>query len=183
MRSPKPKSTNFINYVPLVNNFVTDATGYTAAGVAFTDGRHVIAGYQPHKKGPGISGIGGGREPCDVSYMATALRETVEELFEPQAIPKTLLSKLATIAPQKVLQTGSYINVIYTFDDLHAMLKIMKRGGLVSPLYTAFPKTLTELVMTRTPTDTCEISHLSLLPVITGLAIDPYFIADMPAFS
>jgi hypothetical protein len=190
-RTVKKKSKHSVNYVPLVNNFVTDPETYSAAGVAFTNGRHVLAGYQPHKKHPSISGIGGSKEDGE-SYMETALRECVEELFEPLSIPKTLLTKLASVAPQKVIQTGSYINVVYTFDDLEAMLKQIKRSGLVSPLYMAFPKTLTELIMNRIPAKSLgpekavEISHLALLPVVTHAAdtlMDPYFMADMPSFT
>ena len=189
-KTVKKKSKNSIHYVPLVNNFVTDPEKFKAAGVAFTNGVHVLAGYQPHKKHPSISGIGGSREPGE-SYMQTALRECVEELFEPTSIPKALLPKLTEIAPQKVIQSGSYINAIYSFDDLHAMLAIMKRTGLRSPLYETFPKNLTELIMNRIPTSAlsgdkaAEISHLALLPVVTQTAdtlIDPYFAADMPSF-
>jgi hypothetical protein len=186
----KRKSNTSINYVPLVNNFVTDPDKFKAAGVAFTNGRQVLAGYQPHKKHPSISGIGGSREPGE-SYMQTALRECVEELFEPQSITKSLLLKLARIAPQKVIQTGSYINAIYSFDDLHAMLTAMKRVGLRSPLYETFPKNLTELIINRVPTSAlsgdkaAEISHLALIPVVVQTAdtfMDPYFVADMRSF-
>ena len=189
-KTVKKKSKNTINYVPLVNNFVTDPEGFKAAGVAFTNGVHVLAGYQPHKKHPSISGIGGSRERGE-NYMQTALRECVEELFEPPSIPKSLFSKLAAIAPQKVIQSGSYINAIYTFDDLQAMLKAMKQVGLRSPLYETFPKTLTELIMNRVPTGAisgskaAEISHLALLPVVSQDAetfIDKYFMADMSSF-
>lgn len=188
-KTVKKKSKNSVNYVPLVNNFVTDPEKFKAAGVAFTNSRHVLAGYQPHKKHPSISGIGGSRESGE-SYMQTALRECVEELFEPSSIPKALFPKLAEIAPQKVIQTRSYINAIYSFDDLQAMLTIMKRLGLRSPLYETFPKNLTELIMNRIPAKpsdekTAEISHLALIPVIEQAAetfMDPYFVADMPAF-
>lgn len=189
-KTMKKKSKNSINYIPLVNNFVTDPDKFNAAGVAFTNGRHVLAGYQPHKKHPSISGIGGSREIGE-SYMETALRECVEELFEPTSIPKSLFAKLATIAPQKVIQSDTYINVIYSFDDLEAMLKLIKRSGLTSPLYIAFPKNIQELIMNRIPAASLgpakevEITHLALLPVIEHAAdtfMDPYFMADMASF-
>lgn len=189
-KTVKKKSKNSVNYLQMVNNFVTDPEGFKAAGVAFTNGVHVLAGYQPHKKHPSISGIGGSRERGE-NYMQTALRECVEELFEPSSIPKSLLTKLARIAPQKVIQTGSYINAIYTFDDLQTMLTLMKRLGLRSPLYEIFPKTLMDLIMKRTPsptptpTKTAEISHLALLPVVAQTAetfMDPHFVADMSSF-
>ncbi len=183
-KTVKKKFKNSVNYVPLVNNFVTDPDGFKAAGVAFTNGVHVLAGYQPHKKHPSISGIGGSRERGE-NYMQTALRECVEELFEPTSIPKLLLPKLASIVPQKVIQSGSYINAIYTFDDLQKMLTLMKRLGLRSPLYEPFPKTLMDLIMKRVIRPTAEISHLALLPVVAQSAdtfMDPHFVADMSSF-
>jgi hypothetical protein len=52
-----------------------------AAGIVFTNGTHILAGYQPRKKNPHISGLGGSKQK-DESYMQTAWRETLEELFE-----------------------------------------------------------------------------------------------------
>jgi hypothetical protein len=41
---------------------------YTACGVVFTDGRHILAGYQPNKKNPCISGIGGMKEKGETHF-------------------------------------------------------------------------------------------------------------------
>jgi hypothetical protein len=173
----------------MVNNFMIDSSDvcndFKAAGVAFTNGYHVLAGYQPHKKHPSISGIGGSRE-TDESYIQTGLRECIEELFAPQYIPKSLIPKLCTIIPKKVVKSNTYINIIYTFDDLQLMLKIIKHSGLKSPLYQIFPKTLNELIMYRVSHTSAEISHLALLPVISSISsttfIDPMFVADMSNF-
>lgn len=186
MKSKKIK--NSINYLPLVNNFVTDPDTFKAAGVAFTNGTHVLAGYQPYKKHPCISGIGGKRKKGE-NYMQTALRECIEELFEPdKPIPNPLFSKLVSVVPQKIIQSGSYINVIYSFDDLHKMLRIIKRSRLISRLYSTLPKNLNELIINRRLSSErkSEISHLTLLPIITTSIeepfIDPYFLKDMPSF-
>jgi hypothetical protein len=173
----------------MVNNFMIESDDdnheFKAAGVAFTNGYHVLAGYQPHKKYPTISGIGGSRE-ADESYMQTGLRECIEELFAPIYIPKSLIPKLSVIIPKKVVKSGTYINIIYTFEDLQLMLKIIKRSGIDSPLYKIFPKTLNELIMSRIPDKSAEISHLALLPVISSISahtfMDPMFLADMSNF-
>lgn len=51
---------------------------YNSAGVIFTDGKHVLTGYQ---KNSFFSGIGGGREQFDLDAKFTAIREMLEELF------------------------------------------------------------------------------------------------------
>lgn len=55
---------------------------YYGAGLHFIDEADgsIIAGAQPHKKKPCISGFGGKAEPCDRSSVVTAYRETIEEL-------------------------------------------------------------------------------------------------------
>jgi hypothetical protein len=177
--SRKPKR---VKHKPIM--CVTDPDNYKAAGVAFTNGRHVLGGYQPHKKHPSISGIGGVREDGE-TYMQTALRECIEELFGIASISESLVSKLATIVPYKIIQSasGSYINVIYTFANLHTMLKYIHQM-YESPFYKKFPKTITELIMNR-EVISGEITHLALLPVLVQSAdtfMDPYFVADMASF-
>ncbi len=55
---------------------------YVAAGIIFTDKKHVLSGYQVGMKKNYISGIGGGVSPSDNSNpKITAIRETLEELF------------------------------------------------------------------------------------------------------
>ena len=68
-------------FTRLVNINAENVENFRAAGSVFTDSKIILAGYQPRKKKPFISGIGGKREEGE-SYMDTAIRETVEELFE-----------------------------------------------------------------------------------------------------
>ena len=55
------------------------------AGIMFTDKNSVLAGYSSHKLA--ITGIGG-KKKGDETAIQTAIRETVEELFELEEIPK-----------------------------------------------------------------------------------------------
>uniref|UniRef100_A0A6C0BKM0 Nudix hydrolase domain-containing protein n=1 Tax=viral metagenome TaxID=1070528 RepID=A0A6C0BKM0_9ZZZZ len=178
------------SYERLVNVEVSHPEKYKAAGSVFTDGKIILAGYQPRKKKPFISGIGGKKEEGE-TYMYTALRETVEELFEYESIPRILIEELKTIVPEKVLQNGSYIIVVYNFEDLGMMLKIIGKHKLRSPLYDTFPKNLIELIFNRRVIYDVnnvfykpEISHLSLLPLIEHSRSNPFvdgdFIEDMP---
>ena len=179
-------------FTRLVNINAENVENFRAAGSVFTDSKIILAGYQPRKKKPFISGIGGKREEGE-SYMDTAIRETVEELFEFKDTPKELLGELKTsIVPQKVLQNGSYIIVVYNFNDLERFLSIIQKYKLHSVLYNEFPKNLMELIFNRNlefPSKKVdvffkpELSHLSLLPLVqhdkANPFVDPYFVKDM----
>lgn len=160
-------------------------TKYISAGVIFTDGKILLAGYQPHKKNPCISGIGGKKKEGE-TYIITALREMLEELFEFNEIPKKLIKEIKSlIIPQKILENSGYIIIVYDFQDLEMILKIIKIYKLQSILYDKFPKNLMELIFNRkiNSDSKCEISHLSLLPVIKhdkkNSFIDNLFIDDI----
>ena len=166
-------------------------TDFLAAGTLFTNGTHVLAGYQKGYTSPSISGIGGKREGTE-TYMETALRETVEELFGLSVVPLVLLSRMkGLLEPRRIHKTGSYVLVIYNFNDLEKILELVKRDVKVSPLYKTLPKSISELLLDRTmPVENLpvvnlpvanlpEISHLCLLPVMKNCIIDVEFLEDI----
>ena len=149
---------------------------YTSAGTIFTDGRLILAGYQPHKMY--ISGIGGSKKPHE-TYTETALREMLEELFEINKIPGPLISDIVnTVKPQKVLQNKQYVMLVYTFTDLDRILELLSKYDLSSRAYDTIPTTLLELLFSRKFHEKNEISHLCLLPLIRS-SIDSYLLEDI----
>lgn len=156
---------------------------YKAAGTVFTDKHHMLAGYQPHKRKPFISGIGGKREEGE-TYSITAIRETVEELFEVDASYELILKIKKEIRPKRVIKNGSYVFVVYDFRDLEKLLDILRYHRIKSKLYDKFPRTLMELIFNRKDTESSEISGLALLPIVehnpSNPFIDPHLISDMP---
>lgn len=156
---------------------------FKAAGVVFTDGRLILAGYQPLKKKPFISGLGGSKEPGE-SYKDTALREMVEELFEFKTVPPELIAELkAKCQPSRILHSATYVRLVYTFEDLESILKIINSYTPRSPLYVTFPLTLMDLLFDRKVKGKAELSHLCLLPVVKHDPRDPfvvpYFVKEM----
>jgi hypothetical protein len=138
---------------------------FEAAGVVFTDKESILAGYQPRKRAPGITGIGGRRQG-EEHYLMTAHRECLEELFDWNVVEKSLLKKIAvSITPLHVIHADGYINLVYTFEDLLNLLRLIKKEGLTSPLYTMIPTTLEELILKRKPVAGSEIQGLALLPL------------------
>jgi len=153
---------------------------YRAAGAVFTDGTFLLAAYQPHKPVPVISGIGGKKEAGE-TVMYTAIRETLEELFEYKDVPKRLIEEIIeSVQPKKVVKNGSYVFAVYNFKDLTKMLSIVKRHRLKSPLYKEFPDTLMKLIFSREVSPQAELSHLALLPLVPGLKIDTNLLEDIP---
>ena len=158
---------------------------YTASGVVFTNGVHILAGYQPNKKKPCISGIGGRKKPGE-TYFETAIRELVEELFEIYTIPQELLQDIREqMLPKKIIRTEGYVNHVYTFSDLQTLLILMKKHSMESELYKEMPSNISELVFNRTIVKKqVEISHICILPLVkhdsTTQYIDPCFLSDFP---
>ena len=100
---------------------------FESAGVLFTNRKFVLGGWQPRKAIPKVSGIGGMRSG-DESYIITALRELVEELYGCAQVPVALIHKLMTkFEPVTVFRNENYINVVYTFEDLEGMLKCINK--------------------------------------------------------
>jgi len=138
---------------------------YKGAGVLFTNGTHVLAGYQPNKKRPCITGIGGSREPCE-TFLQTALRETVEELLNVKEVSSQLICKLSdSLNPLSVFSDKGYATVVYTFEQLKTFLIILKEHGIVTSLYEEFPLTLEDLVFKRKNNKEVEIKQFAVLPL------------------
>ena len=148
---------------------------YQSAGCIFTDGKQVLAGYQ-HKSSY-ISGLGGQRINGE-DYHQTAIRETVEELFD--VVPSTeLIHQLQSIPYSKHFMNGSYAVLVYSFDDLNTFMEICKNYLLNSSLYDKFPETLVELILNRISDKNTEVQQLYLLPINHELHIDRNFLKDL----
>ena len=138
---------------------------YKGAGVLFTNGTHVLAGYQPNKKKPCITGIGGSREPYEI-FLHTALREAVEELLHVKEVPSQLIFNLSdSLNPLSVFSNKDYATVVYTFEQLETFLIILKENGITTDLYKDFPLNLEELVFKRKNNKEAEIKQFAVLPL------------------
>lgn len=150
---------------------------FEAAGILFTDGVHVLAGFQPGKAA--ISGFGGSREGNE-TIRQTAFREALEELLEPGEIPASLLQTLVTRTKKyPIIRKGSYRFLTLDFEDLLIILK--EAADLKSQIYKSIPTTIAALLKKRTPTPASEVTELMLLPVkIADLSgLDPHFAKDL----
>jgi hypothetical protein len=159
---------------------------YTGAGVLFVDGLVALAGIQKHFKlskpdaVARLSGFGGRRDPTDIDWCYTAWREVVEELFDVKPVPIALVQVLRIQIPRRVVsEVNGYVQIRCTFADLTQVLKLCR--SLQSALYPSMPKTLDDLILKRSPTASCEIGSLALLPITHDLMVDPDFTSDLAA--
>jgi hypothetical protein len=155
---------------------------YTSAGSFFTNEKLVLCGYQQNKKISNISGFGGKKELKDKTYIETAIRETLEELFD--IIPDKEITNIINmnIIHKNVLIQDEYCMLTYTFDDLETILHILNKFQIKSNLYDNFPLTISELIFNRKIDSKSEISHLCLLPLKENILIDNDFIKDINYF-
>jgi hypothetical protein len=141
-----------------------------AAGYFFTNGTHVLAGYQFKSGRPIISGIGGKIEAGEKWHRA-AVREVFEELLGID-VPEGFIAPQMTNA----IKSGPYIFAVSTFEDLEVFLAAAQS----SPYYDEGPpRTITDLILKRNTDSQAEVHHLVLLPAMSELIIDPDFIKDI----
>jgi 8-oxo-dGTP pyrophosphatase MutT (NUDIX family) len=147
------------------------------AGIIFTDGKLVLAGY--NSKHLFISGIGGKIKENETPII-TAVRETVEELFELEEIPGTLFDRLyEKLTFDRLFFKSEYTTFIMTFNDLKSIFKVLGEFDLKSRVYDKIPTSLEELLMTRKGG---ELSHILLIPCVDNIVLDKLFIGDIQTF-
>jgi hypothetical protein len=145
------------------------------AGCLFTNGTHVLAGYQKSS----INGIGGkaeeGEEP-----QATALREMLEEIF---GIYGFDIEKIR-LKPNKIIMKHDYSIFVYSFEDLEAMCGVLRMCGVETKMYSEIPSTIWDLIVKRRAVES-EVKALCLLPVVDQPRhiplVEPYFTSDIRA--
>lgn len=157
---------------------------FSSAGCSFYNDQFILAGYQPRKQKPIVSGLGGKREG-EEDASTTALRETLEELFELQTVPHEWIQTIqATIPYERCLQNGDYSTFLYSFDDLQRMLVYLHSKGCTSELYEEFPINLLSLLFNRKQLAyPAEVSHLLLIPLVhhpkDSPFVDRHFLSDI----
>jgi len=148
---------------------------FKGAGTIFTNNEIVLAGF--NVKINTISGIGGKPNNCELPWE-TAIRETLEELFEINPSNELIIDINLLIKPNKIKNNLNYYIWVYTIDDLNTLLKFLKSKQTVSKLYKKFPKNISELILNRNTAITKEIRELYLLP-FNPFKLSSEFILDL----
>ena len=151
-----------------------------AAGCFFTNGHHLLAGYQPTKKKPIISGIGGKVKDGETWYQTT-IRELFEELLEIHTLPDGFISEISeAVTFSHAFLSKKYTFTLYTFKDLEIILKQAAQAGMQSPLYPdGIPQTISDLIFKRSYESATEVKQLVLLPLTDTMTIDNALVQDV----
>jgi len=149
------------------------------AGTFFTNGNLVLCGYQQNKKIPNISGFGGKKEDSDPTLTYTAIRETLEELFDIKPDNNLINIIIKYIDIKKIIIHNDYHMVVCSFEDLELMLNILFLQNIKSNLYDILPTNISEIIFKRNIDINSEISHLCLLPLKENVQINTDFIQDI----
>lgn len=165
------------------NTFVQNESNFMGSGCIFTNETHVLAGFQPNKKTPSISGFGGKRHGTE-TFTQTALRETLEELFDVNPVSVHLIELIEiNLKPKGVLKQktkeGLYYTIHYTFEDLKLILNFASSYCVDTPLYEKWPTNVQRLIFYRKMEKSSEISQLCLLPFIENITVDENFKKDL----
>jgi hypothetical protein len=147
------------------------------AGILFADDRFILAGYNPFKLA--ITGIGGKKEGDELPTQ-TAVRETLEELFELETIPEYVFQTIwKHLRFDNVLYSNGYTVFIMDFDALHSIITTVKVSKLKSKVYDKLPANLSELILMRKSYKNAELSHILLLPREEIFQLDRFFMKDI----
>lgn len=152
---------------------------FKGAGCVFMNKTHVLAGYQPNKKVPILSGFGG-KCKGNESLTETALRETLEEIFHLKEIPKALIERIVeTIQPRIIVNKG-YLALVYTFDQLVEILACSKYYiGTIDIYPDHYPMSVECIIIDRVIDSSAEVAQICILPVAKNLLIDPLLLEDI----
>jgi hypothetical protein len=138
----------------------------------FVGDGHVLLGIHSHPKNAkeNVSGFGGKAEQGECP-LQTAFRETIEELFDIQAVPSALIELLIDrVVPNTIMFSNElcqYYTHVFSLNDLKRILEISR--PFIEPMqvvYDEFPLTVWDLITGREHTTReSEISHILLWPL------------------
>jgi hypothetical protein len=153
------------------------------SGILFTDGNLVLGGYSSKKQK--ITGIGGKSEKNEIRWQ-TAIRETIEELYEFTDLNWDLLNSLSRkLSFDTVVSSGSYTTFIMSFEDLEVIIKEVFNWSLISKVYPVLPKNIMELIFSRIHDENInvELSRLVLIPCKSKFQVSKCFLNDIETFN
>jgi hypothetical protein len=148
------------------------------AGILFTDQRMVLAGSRSNGV---ITGIGGKKKGDETPYK-TAIREMLEEIFELEEMPETLMTEVFERIIAYDVISGAYTIFMCSFDDLKEIIDIVRNHRVKSVVYDELPRNIEELIFNRFHCEKSEFTHLVLLPYVPSMRIENYFLKDIRTF-
>jgi hypothetical protein len=162
-------------------NIITD---WHSAGIIFTSNDTILVGFKNINENWLVSGFGGKKEDGELYYQ-TAIRETMEELYE-VPITKEIIEYIAnTLTIIKAVDNEGYILMICDISQLKVFMLAGINFQLDTPIYDTLPYSTLSLIGNRKNRQFIEYKFIGFLPIsmivsnITPLNIDPNLISDI----
>ena len=133
-----------------------------AAGILFTDGIKVLAGYHPSLHT--WSGIGGKMEDEETPQQA-AIRECCEEVFGLKPDTELLREMAVTFSLGEPTMMGDYALFRAEFTLLLTISDALEKNGYTCQFYPTFPKNLSSLIEARNVPETAEVQALTFIRI------------------
>ena len=143
-------------------DYQEEMAGASGAGILFTDGIQVLAGYHPSLQA--WSGIGGKTEEGETP-QATAIRECCEEVFGLKPDDSLILEMAIALPLGEPTLMGDYALFRAEFPLLLTLSDALEKSGYTCQFYQSFPKTLSSLIEARTVPETAEVQALTFMPL------------------
>jgi len=179
------------------NNSFQNFEHYDGSGLLFTNGTVLLGGYQKKFNRNGketsrfISGFGGSKDPGE-NVFQTAVRETLEDIYEFEELPEKLIEQIIQQIgkPYEIKKTTTngytYVTLIYGLRKLEKIIKLvyqfMKNRQITSLAYEILPQNIGELLFLRRDPQK-EIISVCVLPLDKisgdGYKIHPDFQKDI----
>ena len=192
----RPANLKTLSTYELYPSYSIDCKEYYGAGLHFIDEADgsIVAGAQPHKKTPCISGFGGKAEASDGSSVITAYRETIEELCGvsvDEEFIRGLINELGLV-PLGYEMADGYVYYLLSQRDMVSIIGYvwMRRRSFIRYYVGPYaPQSVEEVVQCRVWSSEAEedthheVGRLYILhgqgKGHDGLSLDPLFVKDM----
>ena len=196
LKPNKPADLKTLTTYELYPSYSTNCKEYYGAGLHFIDEADgsIVAGAQPHKKTPCISGFGGKAEASDGSSVITAYRETIEELCGvsvDEEFIRGLINELGLV-PLGYEMADGYVYYLLSQRDMVSIIGYvwMRRRSFIRYYVGPYaPQSVEEVVRCRVwgEAEVAEVEQLYVLHLVDqvqgkghdGLPLDPLFVKDM----
>ena len=155
----------------------------SSAGILFLENTSFLSGFQ--RKQMRWSGFGGKAFP-DETPAKTAVRETVEELFEVDLSENDIEQLIEQLSIWHEYSSKGYIFFVLPFSGITTISEFLEEKGYTSRVYPQFPKSITSLISQRIISNAKEIEKINLFTFSDiqefQLAFDKHFLSDLRFF-
>jgi hypothetical protein len=161
-----------------------DITDWHSAGILFISNNTALIGYKIINESWIVSGFGGKKEEGELYYQ-TAIRETLEELYE-VPITKEVIEYVANrINVKKIVNNDGYVLMICETKQINKFILAGIHFVFDSLMYDSLPYSVLSLIGKRNEISDSEYPFIGFLPMSmilsdsSPLKIDPNLISDM----